>query len=455
MDKEALRRQIHAELQSEFDAKLRETKKQKSRLEEELESESEKWRSERRRLNQEIDRLESSLAVARDTRRKTVKPEPTARASDTQELSKLQAAADERLKRAQKEWDGEREKLEAEVARLQQGVAELLERANNPLRSNQLKKSQLETRLEDATRIKQQSEDAFATAKAEWERERLKLGAEMVKLRRLVGSPPKEQAGATDDTRAKDLEKRLTEAEHQNAVLITELESARKHATPPKQVQVSDDSKAIKERDDAREQVKRLARQLEEAQAASVEAARTFQKELEAMAASAQPSASEGQAAAEREVASVKSELGKARAELSAARERAEHQEQHIKKAEAAGRESEAKLQAALREKERLVSDLEKVQRELEAQKKTAKAAPEAAPANGANGAAKPSGVGIPLETAEGEVQRIEGKIVEIGKLIDHPDTELATVIKKNVERAELDAYLKGILFSLGRISRI
>jgi hypothetical protein len=49
------------------------------------------------------------------------------------------------------------------------------------------------------------------------------------------------------------------------------------------------------------------------------------------------------------------------------------------------------------------------------------------------------------------EVKRIEELTVEIARLIDDPETELATVIRKNVERASLDAYLKGILFSLGR----
>ena len=46
------------------------------------------------------------------------------------------------------------------------------------------------------------------------------------------------------------------------------------------------------------------------------------------------------------------------------------------------------------------------------------------------------------------ETREVIGAIVH---LIDNPETELSTVIRKNVERAELDAYLKGILFSLGR----
>ncbi|HET9131450.1 MAG TPA: hypothetical protein VFO86_10905, partial [Terriglobia bacterium] len=53
--------------------------------------------------------------------------------------------------------------------------------------------------------------------------------------------------------------------------------------------------------------------------------------------------------------------------------------------------------------------------------------------------------------TVDEEVKRIEALIAEIDKLIDNPETELATVIRKNVERAALESYLKGILYSLGR----
>jgi hypothetical protein len=54
-------------------------------------------------------------------------------------------------------------------------------------------------------------------------------------------------------------------------------------------------------------------------------------------------------------------------------------------------------------------------------------------------------------EEIDAEVNRIQDMIAGIAKLIDDPETELSTVIRKNVERAELDAYLRGILFSLGR----
>src|SRR5207244_1578354 len=45
----------------------------------------------------------------------------------------------------------------------------------------------------------------------------------------------------------------------------------------------------------------------------------------------------------------------------------------------------------------------------------------------------------------DAEVRRVESMIQEIDKLISDPETELSTVIRKNVEKAELDAYLRGI----------
>jgi predicted nuclease with TOPRIM domain len=48
------------------------------------------------------------------------------------------------------------------------------------------------------------------------------------------------------------------------------------------------------------------------------------------------------------------------------------------------------------------------------------------------------------------EVARVQTMILELGKRIEDPSTDLSTVIRKNVERAELHAYLKGIQYSTG-----
>ncbi len=52
-------------------------------------------------------------------------------------------------------------------------------------------------------------------------------------------------------------------------------------------------------------------------------------------------------------------------------------------------------------------------------------------------------------EALTAEMERVQGLIKEISALIEDPATELSTVIRKNVERAELESYLKGIRFAL------
>jgi hypothetical protein len=50
----------------------------------------------------------------------------------------------------------------------------------------------------------------------------------------------------------------------------------------------------------------------------------------------------------------------------------------------------------------------------------------------------------------QSEVDRVQKLIADIGKKIDDPATDLSMVIRKNVERAELNAYLRGIHFTMG-----
>jgi chromosome segregation ATPase len=220
MEIEALRRQLSEEIAAQFEAKLREAKRQKSQIEEEFEQSSEKWRTERRRLNSEIDRLESALAEARQSGRDFSESRPDI-AVDPQEIAKLQAAADERLKEVSQSWEKERARLQAEISRLQEGIAELIERSNNPLRANPNERGKLESKYDDAIRAKRQAEDALLAAKATWEAEKLTLTNEAAKNRQAVapaGVPRK-----ADD----QFDKRLKEAVRLQEELASDLEKAR------------------------------------------------------------------------------------------------------------------------------------------------------------------------------------------------------------------------------------
>src|SRR5262249_34831022 len=102
MDKEALQRQI-----------------------EDMEEASEKWRAERRRLNAEIDKLESALADAKSTtsRKRGGSGDEKSQSIDPGALTRIQEEAEERIKRAAEEWEGERTKLNAKITRLEGAVA--------------------------------------------------------------------------------------------------------------------------------------------------------------------------------------------------------------------------------------------------------------------------------------------------------------------------------------------
>jgi chromosome segregation ATPase len=62
---------------------------------------------------------------------------------------------------------------------------------------------------------------------------------------------------------------------------------------------------------------------------------------------------------------------------------------------------------------------------------------------------ASKGGASVNSEAVTREVERVEVLVNQISDLIDNPATELSTVIRKNVERAELESYLKGIRFAL------
>src|ERR1051326_1852013 len=183
MENEALRRQIADELQAEFENKLRQVRRQKEQAEGELESESERWRAEKRRMNSEIDRLEAALvdAKAAASRKRSGTEGDQTQGIDPATLLKLQEAADEKLRKAAADWEAERTQLKSQINRLEGAVADAIARASNPMRSTQSVKEQFEVELSRVAKEKTELEQAFLRAKTEWEQEKLKMTGEVVK----------------------------------------------------------------------------------------------------------------------------------------------------------------------------------------------------------------------------------------------------------------------------------
>jgi hypothetical protein len=99
----------------------------------------------------------------------------------------------------------------------------------------------------------------------------------------------------------------------------------------------------------------------------------------------------------------------------------------------------ESQVQEAAGEvRTQLTNEMDALRRELEEAKRAAAAA--------ASKSASVSGASVD-ENIAAEITRVEGLIQSISQIVEDPDTELSIVIRKNVERAELESYLRGLRF--------
>src|SRR5262245_46489854 len=184
---------------------------------EDLEETVEKLRSDKRRKDAEIERLEAELADAKTRPRKRpgTGTEQKPQGIDPVAFVQLQEAADEKLKRATDDWESERAKLMSQINRLEGAVAEAIARASNPLRATQSVKEQFEVELKRVVNEKTEVEQSYLRAKTEWEQEKLKMTAEVVKLRRaaqIMGRPVPKDNGADSNPKVRELEAQLQQA---------------------------------------------------------------------------------------------------------------------------------------------------------------------------------------------------------------------------------------------------
>lgn len=403
---------------------------------EEWEEKEERWRSERRRLNSEIDKLESQLADAKAAaaRKRTVEPAES-KAADAASILKIQEAADERIKKAAAEWETERAQLKSQVNRLEGAVAEAITRASNPMRATQSVKEQFEVEVTRIAKEKTELEQAFLRGKTEWEQERLKMAGEMVKLRRaaqIMGRPvPKDDAAETNP-KVLDLEKQLKEAHAKWTAEREQLVG-----------QIHKLEESARQWDTERRQLNDHAAQLQQA---FMQAEAKIQGH-EAASRGINPSEEKLQEL-RRDKEALQRQLQEAQTAGDAERRRLEQQLQRMSETQAGvsnevvdqlRKQYEQRLQEAIVQKTQLAEQLQSASSLLETERKRLSAAQ----AGGSSGR--------DTEVIKTEISRVETLISEIISIIDSPDTELSTIIRKNVEKAELDAYLRGILFSIGR----
>ena len=421
MDNEAMRRQL-----------------------EDLEEASERWRAERRRLNAEIDRLEAALADAKtaSTRKRVGTDADHRQAIDPAALTKLQEAAGEQLKKAAGEWEGERTKLKSQINRLEGAVADAIARASNPMRATQSVKEQFEVELSRVAKEKTELEQAFLRAKTEWEQEKLKLTGEMVKLRRaaqFMGRPVPKEFLEEVNPKVLDLENQMKES-------LANWNTEREQLV----MKVQKLDEAGRQWDTERRQLNDHAAQLQQGFMQSQAKIQSY----EVAARSPNPSEAKldelrrDKEALQRQALDAQNAWDAERRRLNSQVERLEQQLQRMSETrervssevvDQLRRQYEQRLQEAIQQKTQLAQELQNASALLEAERTRLSAAQ------------ADNQSGLDTEAIKAEIGRVEAHINEIVALFDDPNTDLSTVIRKNVEKSELDAYLKGMLFSLGK----
>ncbi len=436
-----MRKQVAEEIQAEYESKLKQARRQKQQAEEELESASERWRTEKRRLNAEIDRLEAALAEAKETRPKRGSAEQTPAGVDPVALARIQDAADQKLKKAATEWEAERRGLQSQIVRLEIAVAEAIERSNNPMRATQAVREQFEAQLNQIARERTELEQALLRGRTEWEQEKLKMTGEMVKLRQaaqMMGKPVPRADTPGVKAKTKDIEYQLQSSlakwNTERQTLMAEIERL---------------ETASQRWGTERRELNDHAGQLQQA---FVQA----QAKIQTYEAAARTGTDAGvkveelkkqKDALDQVFRDARDAWDAERRRLISQVERLEQQLQRVSKEEGISSEVvdqlrkqyELKIQEAIEQKTQLAQQLQNASALLESER--ARLTTEITQAKDSSGGANSDAISK-------ELTRVEAMIRDIVELIDDPATELSTVIRKNVEKAELDAYLKGILFS-------
>jgi chromosome segregation ATPase len=434
--------------QSQFEAKLKQLRRQKEQAEEELETSTERWRSEKRRLNGEIDRLEGALADAKAKSAK--KNSDKTPGMDPAVIARIQEAADEKLKSATKGWQEERTRLQSQINRLEGAVAEAIERSSNPMRATQSVKEQFEAELDRVAKDRTELEQAFLRAKTEWEQEKLKMTGEVVKLRRaaqIMGHPvPREDAPeANPKVRALEDQLRVSHAawSSEREKLVNQIQQLQG---------------AERQWEAERRQLNDHAGQLQQA---FVQAQAKIQGYEIAARTGTQYDLKVGELkqqkeSLDRDFQDRRNEWDAERRRLNSEIERRDQQLQRMsvekdgvssEVVDQLRKQYEQRLQEVVHQKTQLAQELQRASTMLEAER--ARLSSQIGSSDN-NTDGKQNGA-LNKAAIDAEVARVEGQIQQLASLIDDPETELSTVIRKNVEKAELDAYLKGILFSLGR----
>ena len=173
------------DLLAKHEEQLREAKKSRLAVEEQLDQARDEWREERRRLNAELEKLEERLVDALESAREQLTGE-----LQTQAQFKLDAAqkarhhVEEELKNTRERFEAERVGYKSQISNLETRVVESLEQVNNPARAANQLREQVQIRLQQAKQEWQ----------AQWESERKRLQDQIENVKKAGPKDPMAEA---------------------------------------------------------------------------------------------------------------------------------------------------------------------------------------------------------------------------------------------------------------------
>ena len=181
---EAASQQLIQQVQTQYEKRFKDLRKQQDELEETFEKARDQWRTERRNLTGEIERLEESMERARQAARAQTSEDLQSEIRfQLEEAIRARQQLEEELAAVQHKHEAERNNLKAQIAATQAGAVEAIERLNNPARITVAVNEKVETRLAEA---KQEW-------LLQWEAERRRLNAEIERLRKSASPSAKDE----------------------------------------------------------------------------------------------------------------------------------------------------------------------------------------------------------------------------------------------------------------------
>lgn len=177
--------QLLEEVQRQYEARLKEARRHKESLEEELEASRDQWRSERRRLTGEIEELEAELERSHEASGLSADENLQAQIRfQLDEALSMKQQLEQELIAAQARWEIEKKRLRDQIDSLHGAALQAMEQTNNPARLALAVREQVDSRLKDA-KIDWQ---------LQWEAERRRLQAEIERLKKMGGVDDKDIA---------------------------------------------------------------------------------------------------------------------------------------------------------------------------------------------------------------------------------------------------------------------